>query len=40
MSPPGRTKDEFRRAQHAVSPVSPPGHPKGEYRSAQHGGTQ
>jgi hypothetical protein len=31
MSPPGRPKGEFRRAQHEGTPVSLPGRPKGEY---------
>ena len=35
MSPPGRPKGEYRRAQPEGSPVSPPGRPKGEYRRAQ-----
>ena len=39
MSPPGRPKGEFRRAQPAGTPVSPPGRPKGEFRRAQPAGT-
>ncbi len=38
MSPPGRPKGEFRRAQHEGTSVSPPGRPKGEFRRAQHEG--
>jgi hypothetical protein len=30
MSPPGRPKGEYRRAQREGSPVRPPGRPKGE----------
>ena len=39
MSPPGRPKGEYRRAQPEGTPVSPPGRPKGEYRRAQPEGT-
>ena len=35
MSPPGRPKGEYRRAQPEGYPMSPPGRPKGEYRRAQ-----
>ena len=35
MSPPGRPKGEYRKAQPEGIPVSPPGRPKGEYRKAQ-----
>ncbi len=35
MSPPGRPKGEYRRAQPEGSRVFPPGRPKGEYRRAQ-----
>ena len=38
MSPPGRPKGEYRRAQHGGFLISPPGRPKGEYRRAQRGG--
>ncbi len=39
MSPPGRPKGEFRRAQPEGTPVNPPGRPKGEFRRAQPEGT-
>ncbi len=39
MSPPGRPKGEYRRAQHEGTLMSTHGRPKGEYRSAQHEGT-
>ena len=39
MSPPGRPKGEFRRAQPEGTLVSPPGRPKGEFRRAQPEGT-
>jgi hypothetical protein len=39
MSPPGRPKGEYRRAQCEGSPVRPPSRPKGEYRSAQREGS-
>ncbi len=39
MSPPGRPKGEYRRAQPEGPLVSPPGRPKGEYRRAQPEGT-
>jgi probable biosynthetic protein (TIGR04099 family) len=39
MSPPGRPKGEYRKAQPEGAPVSPPGHPKDEYRRAQPEGT-
>ncbi len=35
MSPPGRPKGEYRRAQPGGCLMSPPGRPKGEYRRAQ-----
>jgi len=38
MSPPDRSKGEYRSAQHEGTPVSPPDRSKGEYRSAQHEG--
>ena len=39
MSPPGRPKGEYRRAEPEGAPVNPPGRPKGEYRRAQPEGT-
>ena len=39
MSPLGRPKGEYRRAQPEGCPMTPPGRPKGEYRRAQPGGT-
>jgi hypothetical protein len=39
MSPPGRPKGEYRRAQPEGSPLHPPGRPKGEYRRAQPEGS-
>ena len=39
MSPPGRPKGEYRRAQPAGSLMNPPGRPKGEYRRAQPAGS-
>ncbi len=39
MSPPGRPKGEYRRAQPEGTPVSPPGRPNGECRRAQTEGT-
>ncbi len=39
MSPPGRPKGSYRRAQPEGTPVSPPGRPKGSYRRAQPEGT-
>ena len=39
MSPPGRPKGEYRRAQREGNPVSLQGRHKGEYRSAQRNGT-
>ena len=38
MSPPDRSKGEYRSAQREGSPVSPPDRSKGEYRSAQRDG--
>jgi hypothetical protein len=35
MSPPGRPKGEYLRAQPEGFPVSPPGRPKAEYLRAQ-----
>jgi hypothetical protein len=32
MSPPGRPKGEYRRAQREGHRLSPPGRPEGEYR--------
>jgi len=39
MSPPGRPKGEYRKAQPEGTPAIPPGRPKGEYRKAQPEGT-
>ena len=39
MSPPGRPKGEYRRAQPGGCLMSPPGRPKGEYRRAQPAGS-
>ena len=39
MSPPGRPKGEYQRAQPEGTAVSLPGRPKGEYRRAQPEGT-
>ena len=38
MSPLGRPKGEYRRAQPEGCPMTPPGRPKGEFRSAQRAG--
>ncbi len=39
MSPHGRPKGEYRRAEPEGTPVSPHGRPKGEYRRAEPEGT-
>jgi uncharacterized damage-inducible protein DinB len=38
MSPPDRSKGEYRSARHEGNPIDPPDRSKGEYRSAQHEG--
>ncbi len=35
MSPTGRPKGEYRKAQPDGTPVTPPGRPQGDYRKAQ-----
>jgi hypothetical protein len=35
MSPPGRPKGEYRRAQHEGTLMSLPGRPKGEWTAVQ-----